>query len=182
MEWESPEDGTLTEIYVEEGGKVNGATRSHSSEAKAKRLPRRRRTRRKKQSRKPRKKETSAKKQAQAERRIPRPKKGNLAAPPQESKKEAKPAEERSLHARQTGRRGEDGKTGEARVKASPLARRVAGELGVDLSIVKGTGPEGRVTETDVRAACEIQGTPKAPLPRFSLAKAPASISAACAK
>src|SRR5882762_5544304 len=23
MEWESPEDGTLTEIYVEEGGKVN---------------------------------------------------------------------------------------------------------------------------------------------------------------
>src|SRR3954451_14766225 len=24
MEWESPEDGTLTEIYIEEGGKVNG--------------------------------------------------------------------------------------------------------------------------------------------------------------
>ena len=23
MEWESPEDGTITEIYVEEGGKVN---------------------------------------------------------------------------------------------------------------------------------------------------------------
>src|SRR5437879_13236553 len=23
MEWESPEDGTLTEMYVEEGGKVN---------------------------------------------------------------------------------------------------------------------------------------------------------------
>src|SRR5881396_433662 len=23
MEWESPEDGTLTEVYVEEGGKVN---------------------------------------------------------------------------------------------------------------------------------------------------------------
>src|SRR5712691_10957367 len=23
MEWESPEDGTLTEIYVQEGGKVN---------------------------------------------------------------------------------------------------------------------------------------------------------------
>jgi pyruvate dehydrogenase E2 component (dihydrolipoamide acetyltransferase) len=23
MEWEAPEDGTLTEIYVEEGGKVN---------------------------------------------------------------------------------------------------------------------------------------------------------------
>ena len=26
MEWESPEDGTLTEIYVEEGGKVDVTT------------------------------------------------------------------------------------------------------------------------------------------------------------
>ena len=43
----------------------------------------------------------------------------------------------------------------EARVKASPVARRLAGELGVDLSTVKGTGPEGRVTETDVRAAAK---------------------------
>src|SRR5207302_5902521 len=43
----------------------------------------------------------------------------------------------------------------EARVKASPVARRIAAELGVDLSSVNGTGPEGRVTETDVRAAAK---------------------------
>src|SRR5205085_1394385 len=43
----------------------------------------------------------------------------------------------------------------EARVKASPVARRVAAELGVDLASVKGTGPEGRVTETDVRGAAK---------------------------
>src|SRR5205823_12242514 len=43
----------------------------------------------------------------------------------------------------------------EARVKASPVARRIAAELGVDLGSVKGTGPEGRVTETDVRAAAK---------------------------
>src|SRR5207253_6130357 len=43
----------------------------------------------------------------------------------------------------------------EARVKASPVARRIAAELGVDLADVKGTGPEGRVTETDVRAAAK---------------------------
>ena len=42
-------------------------------------------------------------------------------------------------------------------MKASPVARRVAAELGVDLSSVKGTGPEGRVTETDVRARGEIK-------------------------
>src|SRR6266513_1373378 len=47
----------------------------------------------------------------------------------------------------------------EARVKASPVARRIAAELGVDLSRVNGTGPEGRVTETDVRAAAKSKTT-----------------------
>jgi pyruvate dehydrogenase E2 component (dihydrolipoamide acetyltransferase) len=43
----------------------------------------------------------------------------------------------------------------EARVKASPVARRIAAELGVALASVKGSGPDGRVTETDVRAAAK---------------------------
>src|SRR5207244_3934921 len=47
---------------------------------------------------------------------------------------------------------------GEARIKASPVARRVAAELGVDLASVKGTGPDDRVTETDVRAAAKSKG------------------------
>jgi pyruvate dehydrogenase E2 component (dihydrolipoamide acetyltransferase) len=38
-------------------------------------------------------------------------------------------------------------------VRATPLVRRVAQELGVDLETVTGTGPQGRVTETDVRHA-----------------------------
>jgi pyruvate/2-oxoglutarate dehydrogenase complex dihydrolipoamide acyltransferase (E2) component len=40
-----------------------------------------------------------------------------------------------------------------AKVRATPLVRRVAQELGVDLEAVTGTGPQGRVTEDDVRAA-----------------------------
>ncbi|MFH1135908.1 MAG: 2-oxo acid dehydrogenase subunit E2 [Pseudomonadota bacterium] len=36
-------------------------------------------------------------------------------------------------------------------VLASPAARRLAKDLGVDLGLVPGSGPEGRVTETDVR-------------------------------
>jgi pyruvate dehydrogenase E2 component (dihydrolipoamide acetyltransferase) len=40
-----------------------------------------------------------------------------------------------------------------APVRATPLVRRIAAELGVDLSAVAGTGPQGRVTEDDVRAA-----------------------------
>src|SRR4051794_73816 len=39
------------------------------------------------------------------------------------------------------------------RVQATPLVRRIAGELGVDLAAVAGTGPNGRITEADVRAA-----------------------------
>jgi pyruvate dehydrogenase E2 component (dihydrolipoamide acetyltransferase) len=37
------------------------------------------------------------------------------------------------------------------RVRATPLVRRVAQELGVDLAAVEGTGPQGRITEDDVR-------------------------------
>ncbi len=41
------------------------------------------------------------------------------------------------------------------KVKASPRARRLAEELGVDLALVRGTGPDGRITEEDVRRAAE---------------------------
>ena len=41
----------------------------------------------------------------------------------------------------------------EGRVKASPLARKLAGEKGVDLSAIAGSGPEGRVVKRDVESA-----------------------------
>jgi pyruvate/2-oxoglutarate dehydrogenase complex dihydrolipoamide acyltransferase (E2) component len=41
----------------------------------------------------------------------------------------------------------------EQRVRATPLVRKVAQELGVDLERVEGTGPQGRITEEDVRRA-----------------------------
>jgi pyruvate dehydrogenase E2 component (dihydrolipoamide acetyltransferase) len=40
-----------------------------------------------------------------------------------------------------------------ARVFASPLARRIAREAGVDVVAIKGSGPHGRVVERDVKAA-----------------------------
>jgi pyruvate/2-oxoglutarate dehydrogenase complex dihydrolipoamide acyltransferase (E2) component len=39
---------------------------------------------------------------------------------------------------------------GDGRVKASPLARRIARERGVELAQVRGTGPEGRIVAEDV--------------------------------
>ncbi|MCD6219870.1 2-oxo acid dehydrogenase subunit E2, partial [Candidatus Calescamantes bacterium] len=41
------------------------------------------------------------------------------------------------------------------RIKASPLAKRIAREKGVDLSKVKGTGPGGRITREDILAYLE---------------------------
>ncbi|MEK6231272.1 MAG: 2-oxo acid dehydrogenase subunit E2 [Luteolibacter sp.] len=49
-----------------------------------------------------------------------------------------------------------------ARVKASPLARKVAAELGVDLSGVTGTGPAGRIVKDDVEKA-STGAAPKQP-------------------
>jgi pyruvate dehydrogenase E2 component (dihydrolipoamide acetyltransferase) len=55
------------------------------------------------------------------------------------------------------------------RIKASPLARRIARERGLDLSAIAGTGPEGRVVAEDVERAAATAPTPTptvpAPLP-----------------
>jgi pyruvate dehydrogenase E2 component (dihydrolipoamide acetyltransferase) len=50
---------------------------------------------------------------------------------------------------------GEVSPTPSGRVKASPLARRMAREEGVDLARLTGTGPEGRIIAEDVERAAE---------------------------
>ena len=45
------------------------------------------------------------------------------------------------------------------RILSSPAARRLAAELGVDITNARGTGPDGRIVEADVRAAA---ATPRA--------------------
>jgi pyruvate dehydrogenase E2 component (dihydrolipoamide acetyltransferase) len=59
-------------------------------------------------------------------------------------------------------------------VKASPVARKLAEELGVDLSLVKGTGPGGRITKEDVLALRSKETAPAAPAPTPAAATAPA--------
>ena len=49
---------------------------------------------------------------------------------------------------------GEEEK-GDGRVKASPIARRIAKEKGVDLAGLTGSGPGGRIIKTDVEGAAE---------------------------
>src|SRR5213080_1491476 len=137
MEWESPEDGTLTEIYVEEGGKVKVGDKIGFIGGEGEEAPKKEEAPKEEEKPKEPKAEEKKEKKPQAETEKP--------VPAEKKEKEAAPV-------------AKIDNGGEARIKASPVARRVAAELGVDLASVKGTGPDGRVTETDVRAAAKTKG------------------------
>jgi pyruvate dehydrogenase E2 component (dihydrolipoamide acetyltransferase) len=49
--------------------------------------------------------------------------------------------------------------SGEERIKASPLARRIAGERNVDLQTLVGSGPGGRIVKADVESAQPLSDT-----------------------
>jgi pyruvate dehydrogenase E2 component (dihydrolipoamide acetyltransferase) len=59
------------------------------------------------------------------------------------------------------------------RVKASPVARRMARELGVELARLEGSGPGGRIVKADVQAAAEGDGA-AAEAKRAAVEEAPA--------
>ncbi len=73
--------------------------------------------------------------------------------------------EERTAREAGPARAG-NGAKATTRVKASPLARRIAAERGVDLVGVTGSGPEGRVVARDLESAQAAPASATAPLPR----------------
>ena len=149
MEWESPEDGTLTEIYVEEGGRVNVGDKIAFIGEEGEEAPKKEEGKKKEPEKKEEKKPEEAK---------PKEEEEKLKAKTEKEEKKEKP-EKKTVEAGVSPAKAQPERLPpqkeEARVKASPVARRVAAELGVDLSSVKGTGPDGRVTETDVRVAAK---------------------------
>ncbi len=140
MEWESPEDGVLTEIYVDEGGKVEVGQRIAFIGEKGEAAP------------------ATEKKKEEAPKEKPKAK-TEKPAPAKEQKKEAAPPRAAEKPAPKPSTDG-------VRVKASPLARRLAAMEGLDVSQVRGTGDEGRITSTDVRAALKARSTAKAAPPK----------------
>jgi pyruvate dehydrogenase E2 component (dihydrolipoamide acetyltransferase) len=146
MEWESPEDGVLSEIFVEEGGKVEVGQKIAVIGEKGETET------------------TPPASQAETEKPAPAEQQEPETAPPEESikstgrSKEIPPPPSNSIStAGAPAERSDE----EARVKASPLARRIAADEGLDLSAVKGTGPAGRITESDVRAAAKTKAGAK---------------------
>jgi pyruvate dehydrogenase E2 component (dihydrolipoamide acetyltransferase) len=61
------------------------------------------------------------------------------------------------------------------RVKASPLARRMAADAGLDLGTVQGSGPGGRIVKKDIAAAASAPAAPAAPAPSSDAATAPSA-------
>ncbi|MFV0644693.1 MAG: pyruvate dehydrogenase complex dihydrolipoamide acetyltransferase [Sphingomonadaceae bacterium] len=60
------------------------------------------------------------------------------------------------------------------RIIASPLAKRIAAEKGIDLSVVKGTGPNGRIVKADIEQAGTGSTAPVAAAPSYAAVSAPA--------
>lgn len=58
----------------------------------------------------------------------------------------------------------------ETRIKASPLAKSMAKEAGIDLSSIKGSGDQGRIVKKDVEAMISIGGQSSAPMAAPSIA------------
>ncbi|BDI31054.1 acetyltransferase component of pyruvate dehydrogenase complex [Capsulimonas corticalis] len=68
---------------------------------------------------------------------------------------------------------------GRERLKASPLARRVAREQGVDIARITGSGPNGRIIEVDVTDFLKTAATAPAAAPVATSSPAPAAPAAA---
>jgi pyruvate dehydrogenase E2 component (dihydrolipoamide acetyltransferase) len=134
MEVEAVDEGTITRLLVEEGAqgvKVNAVIAELDGEGGAAA---------------PKANGAKDEKKAEPAKTEPRPPASRLAAAPQAA---AAPVAARSAGQEPGGARLAPGQ----RVKASPLAKRLASAKGVDLLALKGSGPHGRIIKADVEKA-----------------------------
>src|SRR6266481_4827574 len=138
MEMEAFDEGTLAEVYVEEGKKVEVGQKLAILTGEGEETP------------KPQdgsKKVSADKKEKERAAELPE-KKASVQEPVHsaaevtpESPKQSAPSAE----------------TSQSRPKASPLARKVAAELGVELRQVSGSGPGGRIVRSDVLSVAKTE-------------------------
>ena len=139
MEFEAVDEGTIAKILIAEGtdgvkvGAVIAILAEDGEDAASVSAPT------KSETPQPAAKESEAK---------PNP------ADPNKTGSEAKPVERTVTQAEDHGRPADAGAFDKGgRVKASPLARRIAADKGVDLSGLTGSGPNGRIVKADVEGA-----------------------------
>lgn len=151
-----PYAGKITKVHVKKGSKVKVGDSLLSIEGKAAEA-----------KEKPKQKAPEAKQEKVPPAPQPGPKPGSDAAAEQalESEPELEERVDRKLERadskkpKPAGRNGPAARESKSAPKgrktppAGPATRRLARELGVDLATIKGSGPNGRITEEDVKAA-----------------------------
>jgi pyruvate dehydrogenase E2 component (dihydrolipoamide acetyltransferase) len=133
MEMEAFDEGVLAEVYVQDGNKVEVGQKLAILVGKGEKI------------------DSGGPKPDQESKPAPEKKEDKPpAAPPKETtetKASAVPQGQRDSQSAPTGAVAGD------RIKASPLAKKIAAEMGVDLGTLQGTGPDGRIVREDVLAA-----------------------------
>lgn len=170
MEFEAVDEGTIAKILIAEGtdgvkvGAVIAILAEEGEDAASVSAPT------KSETPQPAAKESEAK---------PNP------ADPNKTGSEAKPVERTVTQAEDHGRPADAGASDKGgRVKASPLARRIAADKGIDLSGLTGSGPNGRIVKADVEgakpgaapAAAKADAAPTAAAPASAAAPKPATV------
>jgi pyruvate dehydrogenase E2 component (dihydrolipoamide acetyltransferase) len=161
MEMEAFDEGVLTEIYVQDGNKVEVGQKLALLLGKGEKA------------------DSSEPKPVGETKSAPQTKEDKPASAPAEEEVKVETLGVPQGHQNSQPEPSDSAPTG--RVKASPLAKKVAAELGVDLAAIQGSGPGGRIVREDVVAAGK--STPSAPpkkeaAPPPVAAKAPALIPA----
>ncbi len=148
MEMEAFDEGVLAEIYVQDGNKVEVGQKLALLVGKGEKIGS------EGEPTAPENKTAPAKKEEQP-----------AAAPPKETAKElpkeqAKAEEPAATEEKQELPPAE--RAVDSRIKASPLAKKVASEMGIDLGTIQGSGPGGRIVREDVVAASK-SSSPRQP-------------------
>jgi pyruvate dehydrogenase E2 component (dihydrolipoamide acetyltransferase) len=87
--------------------------------------------------------------------------------------KQAEPEPQPEPQAQATAERPQPAPSGNGRVKASPVARRMARDLNVQLDSIQGSGPGGRIVKADVEAAAGGAAPAAPPAERPAAAPSP---------
>ena len=98
-------------------------------------------------------------------------------APAEEETKTAAPTE---TPAHASAQESNASSNGDQRIKASPLARSMASDAGIDLAKVAGSGEQGRIIKRDIEAALETKPAAPASAPAPAAPAAPAGTSSNC--
>jgi pyruvate dehydrogenase E2 component (dihydrolipoamide acetyltransferase) len=153
MEMEAFDEGVLSEIYVQDGNKVEVGQKLAILLGKGEKIE--------SGDSKP-VQENKVSPVQKTDQPAPAPSKGptgtqSAATPPGEQNSESAPSAPESA----------------GRVKASPLAKKVAAELGVDLTTLQGSGPGGRIVREDVLASGKSTTSKPSPAPKQEIAPQP---------